>query len=607
MEHMYRFGCVTQRNFDLRGDLPPAGPTTRVCRLVQCSQPWTAGSWNFQGAEHLLPALSGRSSGPGINWHHPRIGKTANRTCLPIARATVADATYFRRHRTFVAAMAAFFPRLAELLGFGRRAEGARRRPRGHDHSLRLLILDEAIKNLAPRVRKEILAAIAPRTFRQGLSPNSTTRPPGAASADDTGCPAPQHLRRITPMEKITLPERPHWRAHAEEVGFTFADMHGEPYWDESSSYAFTLDQIETDLEDPATELHAMCREAVAHILSREDLMDRLAIPEAHRDLVAASWRNADPEIYGRFDFAYDGKGPAKLLEYNADTPTSLYESAAFQWQWLEDQIAAGVLPQGSDQFNGIHEALVARFAEVFDKGSDLHFTAVAGNPEDYGTVEAIGWAAREAGLGAHYCDLDKIALSEDGQFLDDQDRRIAVLFKLYPWEDLLRDEYARHIDGSGCLFLEPAWKALLSNKGLLPVLWEMFEGHPNLLPAFFEADIGEALAGRSDAAGAVADAFGRAETDLAGGHVRKPILSREGASVSILENGAVVEQSENTDYAEHPRIVQAYAPLPVYDGFRPVVGAWIVGQTCVGIGIREDRSRITQDLSRFKPHYIVA
>ncbi|MBY6118287.1 glutathionylspermidine synthase family protein [Mameliella alba] len=408
-------------------------------------------------------------------------------------------------------------------------------------------------------------------------------------------------------MQKTHLPERPHWRDHAKEVGFTFADMHGEPYWDESSAYAFTLDQIENDLEDPATELHSMCREAVAEIIGSERLMTQLGIPENRRDLVANSWKQGDPEIYGRFDFAYDGKGPAKLLEYNADTPTSLYESAAFQWQWLEDQLAAGVLPEGTDQFNGIHEALVARFDEVFEANSDLHFTAVAGNPEDYGTVEAMGWAAREAGLGAHYCDLDKIGLSEDGQFLDDEDRRIAVLFKLYPWEDLFLDDYADHIDGSGCLFLEPAWKALLSNKGLLPVLWQMFEGHPNLLPAFFEADIADALEGTGSPSAGAAQAFSRAEADLAAGHVRKPILSREGASVSIRKAGKILEEAQNTEYSEHPRIVQAYAPLPQFDGFRPVVGAWIVGQSCAGIGIREDRSRITQDLSRFKPHYIQA
>jgi glutathionylspermidine synthase len=406
-------------------------------------------------------------------------------------------------------------------------------------------------------------------------------------------------------MQKITLPERPNWRDKAEEVGFTFADMHGAPYWNEASVYSFTLEQIENDLEDPATELHAMCREAVPEILKNEELLERFAIPKGHWDLVAESWGRGDPEIYGRFDFAYDGKGPAKMLEYNADTPTSLYESASFQWQWLEDQLAAGELPEGADQFNGIHEALVSRFAELFEPNTDLHFTAAGGNPEDYGTVEAMGWAAREAGLGAHYCDLETIGISNEGQFLDDQSRVMGALFKLYPWENLLRDDYANHIATSGCLFLEPAWKALLSNKALLPVLWQMFEGHPNLLPAFFEQDVTNALSGQGPAAPEVRDTFDRCADQLVAGHVAKPILSREGASVSIVKNGVVVEEAQNTEYAEHPRIIQAYHALPKFDGFRPIIGAWVVGQACVGIGIREDQSRITQDLSQFKPHFI--
>lgn len=406
-------------------------------------------------------------------------------------------------------------------------------------------------------------------------------------------------------MQKITLPERPEWREHAREVGFTFADMHGEPYWEETSAYQFTLRQIEDDIEDPSTDLHAMCREAAAEIIASEQLLEKLGIPAEHRDLVAESWRRGEPEIYGRFDLAYDGTGPAKLLEYNADTPTSLYESASFQWSWLEGQLQAGVLRDGDDQFNGIHEALVARFRAVFAPGTDLHFTAIGGNPEDYATVECMGWAARAADMGAHYTDLEKIGVSTDGQFLDDEDRVIGILFKLYPWEDLLRDDYARHLKTAGCLMLEPAWKAVLSNKGLLPVLWQMFEGHPNLLPAFFEADVAEALAGHGAATGATADVFARAADTFGAGYVSKPLFSREGASVSIVEAGQVTEASANGPYGVHPRIVQAYAPLPVFDGFRPVVGAWIVGDTCAGIGVREDRARITQDLSRFKPHFI--
>ena len=407
-------------------------------------------------------------------------------------------------------------------------------------------------------------------------------------------------------MQKITLPERQGWRQRAAEIGFTFADMGGEPYWDETSAYRFTLEEIESRIEDPTTQLHALCREAVGRAVESEEWMDRLAIPATQRDLVAQSWREAEPELYGRFDLAYGAAGQphAKLLEYNADTPTSLYESASFQWLWLEEARAAGLIPPEADQFNAIHEALVARWGEIAAPGTDVHFAADQDNPEDYATVETLAWAAREAGLGAHFTDLAGIGLTEEGQFADSADRVIGTLFKLYPWEDMLRDDFAPHLAPSGTRFIEPPWKAILSNKAVLPLLWQMEPGHPNLLPAFFADDVAEALTGGSPAP-AVARAFAAAEADLRRGHVLKPIFSREGAGVRFVEAGETTEESPDRDYSHHPTIVQALAPLPVFDGFHPILGAWVVGEACVGLGMREDRSRITQNMSRFKPHFI--
>ncbi|SEM73406.1 Glutathionylspermidine synthase [Loktanella fryxellensis] len=395
-------------------------------------------------------------------------------------------------------------------------------------------------------------------------------------------------------MQRIATGARPDLPAKAEAAGFTFHTMYGEPYWDEETAYAFTLAQVETDIEDPATELHAMCREAAARIVDDEELMERLAIPRAHWDLVAQSWKTGQPELYGRFDLIYDGTGPARMIEYNADTPTALFESAAFQWTWLEDMIESGALPAGSDQFNGIHEALTARFRALFAPNTDIHFTAFESNVEDYATVEMMAYAARAADLGAHFVDLSQIGLTDRGQFADADKRIIGHLFKLYPWEDLLRDNFAPHLGSAQCTYLEPAWKAVVSNKGLLPVLWRMYEGHPNLLPAFFADEV----AAGSPAVTRAADALSR-------GTVTKPVFGREGAGVTIRQGGAVLEASDNTEYDAHPQVVQAYAEMPVFDAFRPVIGAWIVGETCVGMGLREDPSRITQDLSRFKPHYI--
>lgn len=399
-------------------------------------------------------------------------------------------------------------------------------------------------------------------------------------------------------MERIALGARPDWQEKAEADGFTFHTMYGEPYWDEDTVYAFSLDEIETQIEDPSTALHALCREAAARIVESGELLGKLDIPEAQWDLVRNSWRNGEGELYGRFDLIYDGTGPAQMMEYNADTPTALYESAGFQWKWFEDQRDRGILGAGADQFNRIFEALSERFAALFAKDTDIHFTSVANSPEDFATVEFLAWAARDAGLGAHYVETGQIGLTTTGQFADAEDRVIGVLFKLYPWEDMLRDGFAPHLALSGTRFIEPPWKAVVANKGILPVLWEMFEGHPNLLPAFFAEDMQAQTP-------AVRRAIDRGL--FAHGQVRKPIFSREGASVTILgPDDRIIASAENRAYDAHRTIVQAYRPLPDFDGFHPVLGTWIVGETCVGLGIREDRALITQDLSRFKPHFIL-
>lgn len=392
-------------------------------------------------------------------------------------------------------------------------------------------------------------------------------------------------------MRRVPTMERPDWREKAAELGFHFHTMHGEPYWDETSAYAFTLEEIETRIEDPATELHGMCLEAVEVVIACEELMARLCIPEPMRDFVTASWTNRELGLYGRLDLAYDGQGPAKLLEYNADTPTSLYEASSFQWLWLEDKLRLEQLPPTADQFNTLHERLIERFGALAAAGETVHFTAVESSEEDFATVEYLAHLAKAAGLDPYFVPLGAIGLTDRGQLADADSLVIGTLFKLYPWEDMLRDDFATSLAAAHCRFIEPPWKAVLSNKGILPVLWRLFEGHPNLLPAYFADE----LERPSD----------RQQAELARGHVIKPVFSREGSSMSIVEDGRSVLDAADRRYDAHPKIVQALAALPCHDGFYPVLGAWIIGDTAAGLGIREDRSRITQNLSRFKPHFI--
>ena len=386
-------------------------------------------------------------------------------------------------------------------------------------------------------------------------------------------------------MRRIRIAERPGWDAKAEALGFTWRHLDGARYWDERAYYAFTLAEIEEGIEAPAAELHALCLDLVDEVVKSEELMARLAIPEASRDDVAESWARRDPSLYGRFDFAFDGTGPAKLFEYNADTPTSIYESAAFQWIWLEDLIGSGALPADADQFNSLHEKLEARFRAIFPGGGFVHFAADPDSVEDRQTVKYLEDIAAQAGIEPRFVPIGEIGLDADGRFVDQDGYIVQALFKLYPWEEMFREAYAANIRGSKARFLEPPWKAILSNKGLLPLLWSRHAGHPNLLPAFFEDDPKVA--------------------DLGSSYVRKPLFSREGANIELVKAGRrarVMDQG----YGEEGHIRQALHPLAAFDRNYPVVGAWIVGDEPAGIGIREDRSRVTRNLSRFIPHAIL-
>lgn len=385
-------------------------------------------------------------------------------------------------------------------------------------------------------------------------------------------------------MDRLTLDPRPDWQARAEAVGFTWHHDSGARYWDESAAYALTLEQVEAGLEAPTAELHQMCLDLVDEAVKSERLMGLLEIPEALRDYVADSWKRGEPSLYGRFDFAYDGAAPAKLYEYNADTPTSVFETAVFQWLWLEDRIADGTLPAGSDQFNSLHEKLVDRFRAIFPDGGFVHFSSDPDFVEDRQTVRFLEDLARQAGLDPKFIALDQIGLNADGRFVDDENWLIQAMFKLYPWEQMLRDDYAEPLPDAGVTVLEPAWKALLSNKGILPLLWERHAGHPNLLEAWFEAD--------------------PAHVQLGPDYVRKPLFSREGANIAIVQ-GETREEGLDGGYGAGGWIRQALHAPPVFDGRHVIVGSWLVGDEPAGMALREDEGPITRNTSRFVPHFI--
>lgn len=392
-------------------------------------------------------------------------------------------------------------------------------------------------------------------------------------------------------MQRIAQAPRPNWQAKVEAVGLTFhTDCaqpgavpagDGGPYWSEAAAYVFTA--AEADAVRDATEaLHGLCVQAAHHVADRDDLLEVFGIPPSWHSFVRASLDRGDPSLYGRLDLAYDGAGPPRLLEYNADTPTSLIESAAARWHWLAEA------HPGQDQFNPLHERLIARLRAIAAVGRQpgtalpiLHVSSVDDGGEDRQTARYIQDVAVQAGWDARFVALADVGWSGRNQYLVGlQGEPIRAWFKLYPWEWAAQDAFGAHLPGQDMLVLEPAWKMLLSNKALLPVLWRLFPEHPNLLPASFD------------------------KVDMDGPYVAKPILSREGANIALRDGMRTLAETGGS-YGGARRVYQKAAPLFQAAGRYAVLGSWVVGDTPAGIIMREDRSPIITNASQVVPHLV--
>lgn len=381
-------------------------------------------------------------------------------------------------------------------------------------------------------------------------------------------------------MKRCTIAvPRKNWKSEMESVGFTYHTIDGDRYWTEDAYYEFTAAQVEK-LESVTKELAEMCFEAVQYVIDN-NLFDRLKLSPESAELIRRYWDADAPTLYGRFDLGWDGTGEPKMYEYNADTPTSLMEASIAQYYWK-----LAYFPE-ADQFNSIHEALVEQFQ--FIKGylpvsATLHLTCEDASEEDKRTTYYILDAAREAGIPVKFISIHDIGHNGDC-FVDLDEQPIEHMFKLYPWEWMEHEAFAEFAFRDISTWVEPVWKMVLSNKAILPILWKMYPNHPNLLESYFD-EVGE--------------------PKIVGGHVRKPVYSREGANIELYDRDGSTMESTG-EYGAEGHIVQQLYKLPNFgtadDPKYPVIGSWVVGATPCGIGIREDNSPITKNTSRFLPH----
>ena len=392
-------------------------------------------------------------------------------------------------------------------------------------------------------------------------------------------------------MRRVIIEPRSDWQARVERVGLTYHTLeNGTPYWDESAYWEFRSSEIDR-LEAATVEVQRLAL-AAGDVILNQDRLAQMGIPAEAAPAIRAAWNTEPPALYGRLDLAYDGT-TIKLLEYNADTPTGLVEAAVAQWYWLEDCY------KDADQFNSLHEKLIAKWKDLKDYIPSGVYFADGGSEEDRMTVSYLQDTAQQGGLKTRHIAMHEIGWDAKRlRFVDLNNRVMETLFKLYPWEWLLNEPFAQQAlstlppqaalqeygprkdrrQWGSMLWIEPIWKMMWSNKALLAILWELNPGHDLLLPAYLDGP-----------------------HELTS-YVRKPIFGREGAGIAVVRDGVAVE-GVLTGENEQGYVYQALAPMATANGKTAVFGSWLVDGEPAGMGVRESTGLVTNNTSCFVPH----
>ncbi len=366
---------------------------------------------------------------------------------------------------------------------------------------------------------------------------------------------------------------------------------------DDTSYVANEIVEISEDeanaFYEATNELYDMFCEAGEYVIEN-NLFHELNIPFNLVDIIKESWENdVHWHLYSRFDLAggIDGK-PIKLIEFNADTPTSLFETAIIQWAMLKKN----GLDEAS-QFNNLYEALSDNFKRIITLDSDIEkfeehysklgwkilFSSISDSSEDINTTKLLQHIASQTGFNTDFEYIENTQFNDEGIFKDDES--FEFWFKLIPWEDIAIEEselaliLTEIIKEKKAIIFNPAYTLMFQSKGFMKILWDLYPNHPLLLETSFEPLVGKK-------------------------QVEKRCFGREGANTKIINEDGSIDVETSGDYEGHKAIYQEYVKLPVDEkGNSYQAGVFYAYEACA-LGFRRGE-KILNNMSKFVGHMV--
>lgn len=350
---------------------------------------------------------------------------------------------------------------------------------------------------------------------------------------------------------------------------FCFGEYKAVQNYFELSSYFFNK------LQTVSSELHHMNMLATKRVIESDELLRKFHIDEVFWPAIRKSWATGAPFITGRFDLVFNNH-QVKMLEYNADSAGMIAETAIIQNLWAKTTGCA----VGEDPGIILHTRLIEALQKLA-QNKQVHIFVDHKEDEELYMEKYYARVLNEAGIRFKEYNIANQMKIVDGKVLDKDGEVVEIAWKLWNWNTIMNDYHKERVNdetkisdvmlNENVTVFEPIWKLITTNKAILPVLWELFPGHPYLLKSVFE--LGNNFHGST--------------------YVSKPISGRLGENVTIKALDQVLEGKEGK-YESNASIYQEYFELPKFDSYHAIIGAWVIGEAGTSIIIREHESLIT-------------
>jgi glutathionylspermidine synthase len=383
-------------------------------------------------------------------------------------------------------------------------------------------------------------------------------------------------------MQRNPIDPRPTAAARIQNLGYGFHSMGSTPGWDEKAYMAISHAE-QSRLKLTAETVQRLCMSAMQKVIS-DKLFPILGISVDLGKIITQSWNREDAGICSRINFVDDGMD-LKMISYDADNPSRLFETAVMQEDWIKD-----VFPQ-AEQWNSLHQQLITQWQRLAVGRYNLNQTplylavSTPDLPEEL-AVNFMGWTAQEAGWAAQFIPLQRVGWNGSFFTNDWDEGAISWVYKRYPWWRIMGhadhppEEFSGFMMKSGSIWMEPLWKIVMESKCFMALLWEMYPGHPNLLPTYMD----NRFSGQS--------------------YVKKPAFGHNGQNIEIRQQ-QVPAISQGGDCGDGDFVYQGFAQPIAQSGYYPYFGVWMVNDTACALSVCESDTLITNNGARFVPHIL--